>query len=368
MTPQVLRWGVLSTAEIGRKNWKGIRNSGNGVVRAVASRTLERSQRFVEVCQREAPFETVPQCFGSYQALLDSKDVDAVYIPLPTGLRKEWVIRAADAGKHVVCEKPCAPNAADLQEMIQACRRNGKQFMDGVMFMHSSRLAAMRAVLDDPMSVGEIKRLAFGFSFRAPPEFFTANIRSHGSLEPQGCLGDLGWYCIRFAIWSLTGQTPRSVTGRMLSHCARSEGSERVPTEFSAELFFDGGVSASFYCSFLTEMQQWAHVSGTKGSLRVSDFVLPHFGSEIAFEVAAPAYTVRGCDFDMSPNSRQIVVPEYSNSHPSSQESRLFRDFANQVHSGTLNEDWPVIALKTQRVLDACRLSADSDGKMIPLD
>lgn len=368
ITAPKLRWGILSTAEIGRKNWKAIRNSGNGIVTAVASRTLERSRRFVEEGQREASFEVVPKTFGSYEAVLDSKDVDAVYIPLPTGLRKEWVIRAAEAGKHVVCEKPCALSAADLLEMIEACRRNRRQFMDGVMFVHSARLDALRQVLDDGVSLGAIKRLAFGFSFAAPPEFFTGNIRAHSNLEPQGCLGDLGWYCIRFALWILKGQIPRGVTGRLLSQLGRVDSPRPVPTEFSGELFFESGVSASFYCSFLSELQQWAHISGTKGSLRVSDFVLPHFGNQLGFEVSNPAYTIEGCDFAMTPNIRHVTVPEYSNSHPSAQESRLFRNFANQVTSGNLNQVWPDIALKTQRVMDACLASAESDGRRVDLD
>lgn len=368
ITKPKLRWGILSTAEIARKNWKGIRNSGNGVVTAVASRTLERSERFIAECQREAPFDVVPQSFGNYEALLHSKDVDAVYIPLPTGLRKEWVIRAAEAGKHVVCEKPCALSAADLHEMTEACRRNRKQFMDGVMFTHSGRLDAIRRTLDDTTSVGELKRLAFGFSFSASPAFFAGNIRAQSNLEPQGCLGDLGWYCIRFALWILKGQMPRSVTGRLLSQIGRGDSPVPVPTEFSAELFFESGVSANFYCSFMTELQQWAHISGTKGSLRVSDFVLPNFGNQAAFEVSNPVYSVQGCDFDMTPNSRHVAVLEYSNSHPSAQESRLFRDFANQVNSGNLNEDWPDIACKTQRIVDACRASADSDGRRVDLD
>ena len=97
----MLRWGILSTAEIARKNWKAILNSGNGVVTAVASRNLDRSQRFIAGCQAQAPFSSAPQAVGSYEALLASKEVDAVYIPLPTGLRKEWVIRAAEARKHM---------------------------------------------------------------------------------------------------------------------------------------------------------------------------------------------------------------------------------------------------------------------------
>src|SRR6185436_16045605 len=110
-----------STADIAKKNWLAIRNTGNGIVTAVASRELERSQRFVGNCQAAAPFAEVPQAFGSYEELLACSTVDAVYAPLPTALRKEWVMRAAQAGKHVVCEKPCATNLPDLKEMTEAC-------------------------------------------------------------------------------------------------------------------------------------------------------------------------------------------------------------------------------------------------------
>src|SRR4029434_7034550 len=96
LSQDMVRWGVLSTAEIARKNWKAIRNSGNGIVTAVASRDAERSRRFIAECQTQAAFDAAPHAFGNYESLLASKDVDAVYIPLPTGLCKEWVIRAAE--------------------------------------------------------------------------------------------------------------------------------------------------------------------------------------------------------------------------------------------------------------------------------
>ena len=112
-----LRIGFLSTANIGRKNWKAISASSNCIVTAVASRDLARSRKFISECQAETPFEIAPTAFGGYEELLASKSVDAVYIPLPTGLRKEWVERAAQAGKHVLCEKPCAPNASSAARM-----------------------------------------------------------------------------------------------------------------------------------------------------------------------------------------------------------------------------------------------------------
>src|ERR1019366_53218 len=132
-----LRWGILSTAGIARKNWRAILDSGNSVVTAVASRDIARSQKFIEECQRDNSFENLPAALGSYESLIASSNVDAVYIPLPTGLRKEWVLRAAAAGKHVLCEKPCGLSLADVREMTDACKKNQVQFMDGVMFMHN---------------------------------------------------------------------------------------------------------------------------------------------------------------------------------------------------------------------------------------
>src|SRR5439155_8729423 len=158
MSEAKVRWGILSTAEIARKNWKAIFNSGNGVITAVASREQQRSREFIELCQRGAPFEELPRALAGYEALLSMKDVDAVYIPLPTGLRADWVIRAAQAGKHVVCEKPCARSVAELRQVLEACRQNRVQFLDGVMFVHSRRLERVREVLDDGESMGKIKR------------------------------------------------------------------------------------------------------------------------------------------------------------------------------------------------------------------
>src|SRR2546425_11835460 len=92
MNDSKLRWGILGTAEIARKNWKAIQLTGNSTVAAVASRDLERSRRFIAECQAEAPMEAAAKAFGSYQDLLTSGEVDAVYIALPTGLRGGWVL------------------------------------------------------------------------------------------------------------------------------------------------------------------------------------------------------------------------------------------------------------------------------------
>ncbi|MBL4575620.1 MAG: Gfo/Idh/MocA family oxidoreductase [Opitutaceae bacterium] len=360
-----VRWGILSTASIAYKTWQAIQLSGNSVLTAVASRDISRSQSFIDKCQSTDPYATKPKAYGSYEEILADKDIDAVYIPLPTGLRKEWVIRAAEAGKHIVCEKPCAISLDDLKEMVAACHQNNVQFMDGVMFMHSNRLQKIREVLDDDKSVGKIRRITSQQSYAAPEDFLQNNIRLQSNLEPQGSLGDLGWYNIRFALWAMNWELPQSVTAQFLSVYEREDSPDPVPTEFTGELFFANGVSSSFYCSFITENQQWANISGTKGYLHIDDFVLPFHAPQTTFEHYQSEFVIKDCDCDMHKNNTSISVAEHGNSAPDSQESHLYRNFSTQILSGKLNLLWPQIALQTQQVSDACMQSALNKGQPI---
>ncbi len=360
-----LRIGILSTANIGRQNWKAIFNSGDCVVSAVASRDLEKSRRFINEGQAKFPFATPPTALGSYEELLASPNVDAVYIPLPTGLRKEWVLRAAAAGKHVICEKPCGVSFADVQAMTDVCRKNRVQFMDGVMFMHNPRLPRVRGVLDDGKSVGSIRRISSAFSFCGSDEFSRGNIRVDGRLEPAGCLGDLGWYCIRFTLWTMKWQLPHTVTGQILSESGRTGGRVPAPTEFSAELFFDDNVSAQFYCAFIVADQQWVFISGRNGWLRLPDFVHPFNSREPAFEVNRTEVRIREAGADQRPTP----IPESGElGHATAQNTIMFRNFTRQVLSGKLNDEWPMWALKTQQVLDACFQSAKEGGNPMKLE
>lgn len=356
-----LRWGILGTARIARKNWKAIRRSNNGVVTAVASRDAGRAGEFIADCQRIEPFDIVPRAVGGYEELLTSPDVDAVYLPLPTALRKEWVLRAAAAGKHVLCEKPCAVTLADLEEMLAACREHRVQFMDGVMFMHNRRLHQIRAVLDDEVSLGTMRRIDSHFSFLGGEDFFAQNIRVNSHLEPLGCLGDLGWYSIRLALWVLRRQPPRQVTGRILAETGG------VPTAFSGELIFEHGVSANFYCSFLEQHQQWANLSGVKGYLRIPDFVLPLQGSELAFELHRIASRMEGCDYINQLSVHRAGFNESPNEPRTAQETNMVRNFAAQVSSQKLNDAWPEMAFQTQAVVNACLASARKGGSTVAL-
>jgi predicted dehydrogenase len=223
----------------------------------------------------------------------------------------------------------------------------------------------IRKILADEQNIGPLKRITSQFTFRAGSEFFANNIRSHSQTEPLGCLGDLGWYNIRFTLWAMNWKLPAKVSGHILAEHRRPDSPAAVPTDFSAELIYAGGVSAHFYCSYLAEIQQWANFGGTKGFLYVPDFVLPWYGAEVAFEISNPIYNRMGCDFNMEEHTRRFAVPEYSNSTENSQETNMFRRFAELALSGQPDYAWGEMALKTQQVVDACLQSARSGGCII---
>jgi predicted dehydrogenase len=239
--------------------------------------------------------------------------------------------------------------------------------MDGVMYMHTQRLRKVRAILDRDNGVGRIKRIATQFSFCGDTDFRQGNIRTDSRLEPLGCLGDLGWYTIRFALWVLNYQMPQFVVGRMLTDLKRDDSPDAVPMEFEGELHFDNGVSSTFYNSFVTGHQQWAHISGTEGHVHIADFVLPYTGGKAKFALARPEFAVTDCDFEMIENREELSLEEPGNSAIHSQETELFRNFSKLVLSGQLDDHWPTIALQTQRVMDACIESAHNQSRPVEL-
>ncbi|NLT70997.1 MAG: Gfo/Idh/MocA family oxidoreductase [Verrucomicrobiaceae bacterium] len=360
MSKNTCRWGILGAAAIARKNWQAIRHSGNGRLVAVASRNADRAAAFIAECQAQIPHHPAPRAITGYEEMIAAEDIDALYIPLPTGLRKEYLLAAAAAGKHVLCEKPCGVDANEVREVVEACAEAGVQFMDGVMFMHSDRLTALRRELDAGEAIGELKRIVSQFSFLAPESFFTENIRGQAGLEPLGSLGDLGWYCIRMALWTMRYAMPLSVRAHMLREIS-------VPVSLSAEMDFPGGVTAGFYCSFEAHHQQWVNLSGTEGQISMRDFVLPQYAPEVGFEIERSRMEPDLCHFHMERYSRRVAVPEYSDGHPTAQETKMFRRFGELALSGRPDPHWPDIALKTQLVLDACLRSARSDGREVTL-
>jgi predicted dehydrogenase len=365
MSKSVCRWGFLSTAGISRKNWKAVRLSGNGRVSAVASRTVAKAQAFIDECAAEVPTPEPVAAVGSYEELLARDDVDAVYIPIPTGIRKDWVVAAAKAGKHVLCEKPAAVNAAEVQEMLAACDQAGVQFMDGVMFDHSQRLAQIRRTLAAGEVVGKLRRIATHFSFAGDQSFQQSNIRTDSLLEPHGCLGDLGWYCIRFTLWASGLELPTQLAARTLTPLQGKNSVGAVPGEMSAEMQFANGLSAGMYCSFLTSNQQTVLLSGDQGHITIDDFVLPFYDAEASWHHHNHVLEIDNCRWNFRRHSSRQAVAEYPGGEANSQEVNMVRRLAECALSGQRDPLYPELTIKTQRILDACSRSDAAGGIMV---
>src|SRR5262245_21075690 len=141
MADKKLRWGILGVAKINERLLPAFAKAQNVDLRAIASRSLERAQAAAKAAG-------IPRAYGNYEALLDDPDIDAVYIPLPNTLHAEWARKAAERGKHVLCEKPLTPTAAAAADLVAFCRAKKVCLMDGFMWPHHPRTAHLRKFLD----------------------------------------------------------------------------------------------------------------------------------------------------------------------------------------------------------------------------
>lgn len=249
---QRLRWGILSTARIGtQKVTPGLQRSDRGEVVAIASRD--------EAKARAAADELgIPRAHGSYEALLEDPEVDAIYNPLPNHLHATWTLAAAEAGKHVLCEKPLAMNADEAQQMVDGCRAAGVVLVEGFMYRLHPQWVQVREVVASGR-LGELLAVQsfFSFSNRDPADI--RNIAEFGG----GALMDIGCYCIDLS--------------RMLfdDEPARAVGAVRLDPEFGTDvvssgvLGFPGGGQATFTCSTVSAPDQRVHVVGTEARLTV---------------------------------------------------------------------------------------------------
>ena len=157
-----LRWGILGCARIARRGLiPGIRASRNGSLHALASRDLATARAWTREFR-------VPRAYGSYRELVNDNEIDAVYIPLPNELHKPWVFAAADAGKHVLCEKPLALDAREAGEMVGYCRDRRVILMEAFMWRHQARSLALRTLVRDG-AIGTLRLIRSSFSFPIEP-------------------------------------------------------------------------------------------------------------------------------------------------------------------------------------------------------
>jgi len=257
MSETKLRWGVISTANIGR--WAvnpAIQASSNGDLIAVASRDADQARAFADA-------GGIPTAYGSYEALLDDERIDAVYVPLPNSMHREWTIRAAEAGKHVLCEKPLALNASECDEMAAAARENGVKLMEAFMYRFHPRMERVIELVGGG-GLGDLRVIHAAFTFRLTRR---DNIR----LMPElggGSLMDVGCYCVNVSR-TLAGAEPVEVQAM-----ARN-GDTGVDEEMAGTLRFPGGVVAQFDSALTMERREACEVAGTEAWLDVPAAFLP---------------------------------------------------------------------------------------------
>ncbi len=263
-----IRWGVLGYARIARENLiPAMQRSSNSEFYAIASR--EESK----LAECRARFN-VAKTYRGYDELLRDPEVDAVYIPLPNSLHREWTIKAAEKGKHVLCEKPIALNAAECREMIAACAANKVQLMEAFMYRYTDRTRKVLDVLKSGV-LGEIKFV--GSTFR----FLLANPASI-KFKPElggGALYDVGCYPVNFV-----GMVADEIAGKAGSSLPESISAENVRTNgidmiFSALMKYPLGLIASLNCGFNAQKRIFSEIIGAKGALEIPDTFFDNAGA-----------------------------------------------------------------------------------------
>ncbi len=264
-----IRWGVLGYARIARENViPAILNAANSELYALASRDETK------LAEARARFNIPRTCVG-YEALLRDPAVDAVYIPLPNARHREWTVRAAELGKHVLCEKPLGLNAAECREMIAAAAKHNVLLMEAFMYRYTDRTAKVVEVLRSGV-LGEIRFISSSFRF-------LLNRPDSIKLKPElggGALYDVGCYPVNFI-----GMVADEIAGRpgsgsahpsaVSAQCVRTGGIDMI---FSALLKYPSGLIAAAHCGFNAHQRVLAEIVGTKGVLEIPDTFFDHPG------------------------------------------------------------------------------------------
>lgn len=321
---QAIRWGILGTARIATRVVGGaIAAAGGSELAAMASRSADRAAAW-------AAEHGAARSYGSYEALLDDPQIDAVYIPLPPSLHAEWTVRAAERGKHVLCEKPLAATLAQAEEMAAACRQHGVQLVDGQHWLHHPRTAEMHAAISSGR-LGEVRRFTSAFSWNWD-QFVMDDLRMQRTLG-GGSLLDLGWYCVAAAVWAFDALPERAwAAGRFVND---------VDVSLSAVLWFPGRRVASFDSAFNIGLRKWLEVAGSRGSLVCDDFARP-------WQQEKPRFWLH----DAGGKAAEHVSP------PAAQEVCMIESFCAAIRNDRVVGHWAKRAVDVQRICDALDRSA----------
>ncbi|TWU59153.1 1,5-anhydro-D-fructose reductase [Rubripirellula tenax] len=256
MSGSITRFGVIGTGRITRRLVADLQSTEGVEVTAIASRSGERARWYGDQYGIGAGVE-------GYAGLLKRDDVDAVYISLPPSMHAEWAIAAAQAGKHVLCEKPLTVSVAETIAVDDACRDAGVRWLDATGWLHHDRTDAFVGWLDD-QRFGKLGHISASVSFFQP--FQSDDHRLDATLG-GGCILDLGWYAgglVRFA----TGKLPLWVSADAVMI-------DGVSQRLTAIMGFGDDVTATLSCGYDTATRKWFEIAGSESSLICDDFTRP---------------------------------------------------------------------------------------------
>jgi predicted dehydrogenase len=247
-----IAWGILSTARIGARLLIGAHATDAAEVVAVASRSAAAAQAFADT-------HKIPRAHGSYEALLADPDVEAVYIPLPNSMHVEWAMRALQAGKHVLCEKPMDRRPERVAAAFDLAAERGLVLSEAFMWRHNPQTARLRELLDEG-AIGDVRLVRACFSFMLTAG---ADVRLDPALD-GGALMDVGCYAVSGARL-VAGCEPQTASAEVVS------GPTGVDMRLAGTLRFDGDVLAAIDCGLDVPSRSELEIAGTEGRIVLAD-------------------------------------------------------------------------------------------------
>jgi predicted dehydrogenase len=328
-TVKTIRWGIVGTGGIANSMARMIKAADASEIGAVSSREMESATAF-------AKDHAIPNSFDSWQEMIDSDFVDAIYVATPTSVREEICIAAAKGGKHVLGEKPFA-SLASVQRIVESCRSNGVAFMDGTHFVHHPRTLDIKKHRDNRL--GFVWSVASAFQFNLADR---GNIRFNPKLEPMGAIGDAGWYNMRAAVEYL----PPELALATVSANLRRDSQTGAVISASGVLGFSDGSTSTWNCGFDSGAGVMdLRITGTKGVIHIDDFLSQNGDGSAGFD-----YSKGGWGDDAS---EEINIPS---TKPGA--ALMFEDMAAAAADPSLREQWMVATMGTQALLDAIWVAA----------
>jgi D-xylose 1-dehydrogenase (NADP+, D-xylono-1,5-lactone-forming) len=252
-----IRWGIISTADINNIMIPAIRKNDRCEVLAISSRNIENAKSY-------ASNKSILKYYGSYESLLEDKEIDAVYVSLPNGMHHEWCVKAARAGKHILCEKPLAISVEDCHEMINEANKHDVFLQEGFMYRYHPQTMKLKKLIDQG-SIGQLDYLYGVFSFpfkQAYGNQLSINYRLNSDLG-GGCLWDIGSYVINYLRY-LTNSEPIEVNGY-----SKNLPGYQVDGLFCGLIRFPNQVLAQFECSYNQSQRSTMDVFGDKGNIKI---------------------------------------------------------------------------------------------------